>query len=75
MVALLEEAVERIRCLAAEEQEWFAALIIEGLEQKARDDAFDALLADHPEGLDRLVKEALREIEAGLTRPLDPDQL
>ena len=75
MVALLEEAVERVRCLPADEQERFAALIIEELEQKARDDAFDALIASRPDVLAEMATAALAEFDAGLTEPLDLEKL
>lgn len=75
MVALLEEAVERVRCLPANEQKRIAAMLIEELEQIARDEAFDALIASRPDVLAAMAAKVRANIAAGRTRPLIPDEL
>ena len=69
MVQLMEKALAEINKLPAEEQETFAAWILEELASERRwDDAF----ANSQDMLAQLADEALAEHRAGKTLPLDP---
>lgn len=72
MNANLRNAVERISKLSDQEQAKFAALIEEELDDDQRwDEAFARSLPQ----LELLAEEARQEYRAGLTEPLDPDNL
>lgn len=72
MVQLMEKALAEINKLPAEEQETFAAWILNELASERR---WDAAFADSGDLLDQLADEALGEHRAGKTLPLDPDKL
>jgi hypothetical protein len=72
MVQLMEKALAEISKLPENEQEAFAAWILDELKSERRwDEAFTA----SADLLEQLAKEALDEHHAGKTLPLDPDQL
>lgn len=70
MTQLVKKAFDKISELPSEEQERFAAWMLEELESEAR---WDELFARSPELLEKLADEAIAEDDAGLTEPLDPD--
>ncbi len=72
MVQLMEKALAEINKLPAEEQETFAAWILDELASERR---WDAAFADSGDLLDQLADEALAEHRAGKTLLLDPDKL
>ncbi len=75
MNATLEQTVERLRQLPSDEQDRLVALLEEELAQIERDRAFDELLASRPDVLLQMAAEVQAEIDAGLTAPLDLDEL
>jgi hypothetical protein len=72
MTPLLDKALEEIRKLPEEEQEAFAALILNELEADKR---WTELLAKSEDMLIDLADEALKEHRAGKTKALDLDDL
>ncbi len=70
MTQLVKMAFDKISELSSEEQERFAAWMLEELASEAR---WDELFARSPELLEKLADEAIAEDDAGLTEPLDPD--
>jgi len=70
MTQLLKKAFDRISELPSEEQERFAAWMLEELDSEAR---WDELFSRSPALLEKLADEAISEDDAGLTEPLDPD--
>jgi len=72
MTQLLETALERVRQLPQEGQDAIAAIILEELEDETR---WQAAFARSQDTLAELGREALAEHRAGLSRPLDPDNL
>lgn len=72
MTALLERAFQEASKLAPEDQDVLANRL---LAEIADEQQWDRLFAKSQDQLERLADEALREHEAGLTEPLDPDRL
>lgn len=72
MTDLLERAFQEASKLPPEEQDVLANRL---LAEIADDKCWDNLFAKSQDQLERLAKEALREHEAGLSEPLDPDRL
>ena len=72
MTKSLEKAFEAASRLPEGDQDALAAAILEEL---AADERWEKILAQSPEGLERLADEALAEHRAGRTKPLDPDKL
>ncbi len=72
MVQLMEKVLAEINKLPADEQESFAAWMLEELESERR---WDAAFEESGDLLDQLADEALAEHRAGKTLPLDLDTL
>jgi len=72
MGKLLRRAVAEVERLPDAEQEAVGAWILAELESERR---WDELFARSPDLLAELAADAIREDEAGLTQPLDPDDL
>jgi hypothetical protein len=72
MGKLLQRAVAEASRLPEDEQEAVGAWILAELESERR---WDDLFARSPDLLSEMAAEAVREDEAGLTEPLDPDLL
>jgi methylase of polypeptide subunit release factors len=70
MGRLLQKAVAEVSKLPEAEQEAFGARLLAELESKRR---WDDLFARSQDMLAEMAAEAIREDEAGLTQPLDPD--
>jgi hypothetical protein len=68
----LHRAFEMASSLPEGAQDDLAAAILDELEME---EAFDRRLAETAPALERLANEALAEHRAGLTTPLDPDDL
>jgi hypothetical protein len=72
MTKLLEKAFQEASTLSEEDQDTLAALLLEEMADEAR---WDKAFAESPDLLEKLGDEALAEIRAGKTLPLDPDRL
>ena len=72
MVQLMEKTLAEINKLSVDEQESFAAWILEELTSEQR---WDAAFAQSGDLLDQLAEEALAEHRVGKTLPLDSDTL
>ncbi len=72
MTTLLQKAFAQAQSLAPSEQDALAQLILEEMQSE---DKWEAALAKSPEKLAKLGEKAWAEHEAGLSRPLDPEQL
>jgi hypothetical protein len=72
MTKLLEQAFAEAAKLPADAQDALAAAI---LQEVASEERWAEAFAQHPDALAALADEALRELHAGTTKPLDPDQL
>jgi len=72
MGKVLEQAVAEVSRLPEPEQEVVGAWILAELESERR---WDELFARSPELLSEMAAEAIREDEAGLTEPLNPEKL
>ncbi len=72
MGKLLEKAIAEASKLPESEQEAIGAWLLAEIESERR---WDELFARSSGVLERMADEALREHEAGLTEPLDPDKL
>lgn len=72
MTQLMEKALAEIRKLPEEEQEAFAAWILEELESERK---WNKLFAKSEDLLAQLADEALEEHRAGKTKKLDLDKL
>ena len=72
MGRLLEKVIAETAKLPEQEQEAFAAFMLEELESERR---WDELFARSQDLLARMAQEARREYRAGLTEPLDLDKL
>lgn len=78
MIALLgmtkrpEQAFAEAAKLPADAQDALAAAI---LQEGASEEHWTVALVRHPDALDALADEALRELHAGETQPLDPERL
>ena len=68
----LEKAIAEAHKLPEDEQETFGAWMLAELQSERR---WDELFAQSQDVLDELADEAIREDEAGLTQPLDPETL
>jgi hypothetical protein len=72
MTALLQQAFAEAAKLSDPEQELLASRLLAEL---AAEDAFDRAIANSSDKLAILAREALAEHRAGLTEPLDPEQI
>jgi hypothetical protein len=72
MTTLLQQAFAEAAKLPTAEQDALAARLLAEL---AAEDDFDRAIANSPEKLARMSREALAEHRAGLTQELDPDKL
>lgn len=72
MAKLLEKAIEEARKLPESDQEALGAWLLAEIESEKR---WDELFSKSSAVIERMAEEALREHEAGLTKPLDPDEL
>jgi hypothetical protein len=72
MTKLLEQAFAEAAKLPAEAQDALAAAI---LQEVASEEHWTAAFARHSDALAALADEALRELHAGKTQSLDPEQL
>lgn len=72
MGKVLEQALSELTKLPEAEQDAVGAWILAELESERR---WDDLFARSPDLLSELADEAIREDEAGLTEPLDPEKL
>ena len=72
MTQLLEKAFEKVSELPEEEQNDFAAFILEELESERR---WEQAFSQSQDELGRLADEALEEHDAGESEKLDPGQL
>jgi len=71
MKTLVEEAFSELAKLPAEEQETFAAWILQELAKERR---WQETFERSSELLDKLAEEARAEYQKGLTLPLNPDK-
>ena len=72
MGKLLQKAIAEASRLPESEQEAIGAWLLAEIESERR---WDDLFARSADVLERMADQALREHEAGLTEPLDPDTL
>ena len=72
MTTLLQQAFQEASQRSREEQDVLAARLLAEL---AAENAFDQRIAESPEKLAKLAREAIDEHRAGQTEELDPDQL
>jgi hypothetical protein len=73
MGKLLERAIEEAHKLSEEEQEAIGAWLLAEIDSERR---WDELFSRPPsKALKRMADEALEDLRAGRTQPLDPDQL
>lgn len=72
MTELLERAIAKVKTLPEHEQDAFATLILEEIEDEAR---WQRAFANSQDALARLAAEAMAEDRAGKTQPLDVDAL
>lgn len=72
MTHMLKKAFEAASSLPPEEQDSFAALMLETLHSEQR---WNDLFARSQDMLSKMADEALAEHRAGKTLPLDPDAL
>jgi hypothetical protein len=72
MAKLLEKAIAEAKKLPESDQEAIGAWLLAEIESEKR---WDELFAHPSAVLERMADEALREHEAGLTTPLNPEEL
>lgn len=72
MGKVLQQALDELTKLPESEQEAAGAWILAELESERR---WDDLFARSADLLEEMAADAIREDEAGLTEPLDPDKL
>ena len=72
MGKLLEKAIAEAQKLPDNDQEAIGAWLLAEIESERR---WDELFSRPSTVIERMADEALREYEAGLTTPLDPDKL
>jgi len=72
MGKVMQRAVAEVSKLPEPQQEAVGAWILAELESEQR---WDDLFARSPDLLAEMARDAVREDEAGLTLPLDPDEL
>ncbi len=72
MTELLERAMAKVKTLSEHEQDAFATLILEEIEDEER---WRKAFANSQDALARLAAEAMSEDRAGKTQPLDVDAL
>lgn len=72
MGKLLQKAIAEASKLPEKEQEAIGAWLLAEIESERR---WDELFAHPSNVLERMADQALRDHEAGLTEPLDPDAL
>ena len=71
MTQLLERAFSEASKLSEKEQDAVAAFVLEEL---ASEERWDAAFASSQRQLSEMAQAALREYEAGVTRPMDADR-
>ena len=71
MTKILEKAIEEARKLPPEEQDALGAIILEEIADEAR---WAQKFADTQDVLEKLADEALADLKAGRTTPLDFDR-
>ena len=72
MGKLLDRAIAEMHGLPESEQEAIAAWLLAEIESEKK---WDELFAKSSAVIERMADEAIREHEAGLTEPLDPEKL
>jgi hypothetical protein len=72
MGKLLEKAIAEASKLPESEQEAIGAWLLAEIESERK---WDDLFARSSAVIERMAAEAMREYEAGLTEPLDPEKL
>jgi 16S rRNA C967 or C1407 C5-methylase (RsmB/RsmF family) len=72
MTELLQKVIEQVSQLPPDEQETFAAWMLEELRSEQR---WNELFARSQDLLEKMADEALAEHKAGKTLPLDPDEI
>jgi len=72
MGKVLDQALSELTRLSEAEQDAVGAWILAELESERR---WDDLFARSPDLLAEMAEEAVKEDEAGLTEPLDPEKL
>ncbi len=72
MGKLLDRAIAEMHSLPESEQEAIAAWLLAEIESEKK---WDELFAKPSAVIERMADEAIREHEAGLTEPLDPEKL
>lgn len=72
MTKLLQEAIDKAKQLSPEDQDSFAAWMLEALDKERR---WQTLFSQSQDLLAKMADEALAEHRAGRTLPLDPDAL
>lgn len=73
MTKSLEAAIQRLRTLSEEEQEFYAQRLLD--EMDADDAKWNATTAKHADAVERLAAEVTAAYERGECEPLDPDKL
>lgn len=68
MTKLMEQVIAKVSALPPEEQEYYATIILDELEDEQK---WDEAFAASQDQLAKLADEALQEFEAGKTTPLD----
>jgi hypothetical protein len=72
MTKLMEQAIERVQALPANQQDQLARFLLSELQE---DERWAASTAAHADKLERLVGDVLAEDARGDCEPLDPDRL
>ena len=72
MGKLLEKAIAEASTLPESEQEAIGAWLLAEIESERK---WDELFSRSSAVIERMAAQAMREYEAGLTEPLDPDKL
>ena len=68
MTKQMEQVIARVTSLPEEEQEYYATIFLEELEDELK---WDKAFASTQDELAKLADEALQEFEDGITTPLD----
>jgi hypothetical protein len=72
MTTLLQQAIDQAKQLPPEDQDAVAAWMLEAMQKELR---WQELFAKSQDMLAKMGEEALAEMRAGKTQPLDPDAL
>jgi hypothetical protein len=72
MTKLMEQAIEKLRSLPEDAQDAVAGFVLSELEENQR---WEQTSLQHADKLRRLADEALDDLRAGRTAPLDPETL